>query len=130
MKFRAGIYTATVYQLAVAVVLLWLLRPVFYLYNSSLTGTVSLSHLLSLMWHGLAFDLSVLGYANCLFVAMRFLPAPFVTRRGWLRATDCVYYITNSLVLLIEMGDIPFFRYAGSRLRWSALVDMFHDPNI
>lgn len=76
------------------------------------------------------FDASATVYFNALFLLMRFLPWKFVLRRGYIMASDVIYYVTNSIMLLLNVADIPFFAFQGSRMRFSSLCDTFTDPNI
>ncbi|MDE5962617.1 MAG: hypothetical protein K2G58_01055, partial [Alistipes sp.] len=75
------------------------------------------------------FDLVAVAYFNILFIFLRILPFTFTSDRFYLHITDAIYYITNSLLLAINIGDTPFFRFTGSRLRWSTLMDITADPN-
>jgi phosphoglycerol transferase MdoB-like AlkP superfamily enzyme len=116
---------ATLWQAGVALVLLWLSRILFFYYNTDGSG-----ELLRFMWAGLPFDLSAWAYVNALFIVMRFIPAPFVASRGWLRATDVLYYISNGAMLALNVGDTFLFPFQGTRLRLSAMKSFFSDPNV
>jgi phosphoglycerol transferase MdoB-like AlkP superfamily enzyme len=122
---KCSVLVATLWQAGIALVLLWLSRILFFYYNTDGSG-----ELLRFMWAGLPFDLSAWAYFNALFLVMRFLPVPFVAARGWLRATDVVYYVTNGLMLVLNVGDTFFFPFQGTRLRLSALKSFFSDPNL
>lgn len=106
IRFRrkcCNIWLATLWQAGVAFMLLWLSRVAFVCYNGDGAG---FGNMMRLMWQGIPFDLSAWAYFNSLFLVMRFLPAPFVASRGWLRATDVVYYITNTLMLCVNLADV------------------------
>lgn len=130
IRFRrkcCNIWLATLWQAGVAFMLLWLSRVAFVCYNGDGAG---FGNMMRLMWQGIPFDLSAWAYFNSLFLVMRFLPAPFVARRGWLRATDVVYYITNTLMLCVNLADVAMFPFQGSRLRFGAIRSFFTDPNL
>lgn len=129
MKLRTDIYTATACQLAVALFLLWTTRFVFIVYNSDSVSVDGWAEALRLSMYGLRFDLSAVVYFNALFIVMRVLPFRFTLRAAYLRVTDWVYFITNSLLLAINIGDTPYYRFTGSRLRWNSLMDITSDPN-
>lgn len=129
-RINCNIYLTTVYQVAIAFLLLWLTRLGFYYYNRELIDPTSSSHLWRLMSNGVPFDASATVYFNALFLLMRFLPWKFVLRRGYIMASDVIYYVTNSIMLLLNVADIPFFAFQGSRMRFSSLCDTFTDPNI
>lgn len=123
-------YFATLLQLFIPLLLLWITRFAFAIYNADLVDNPSFGRILQLSAGGFRFDLCAWAYFNCLFIAMRFFPARFVTNRHYILASNVIYGITNSMMLLMSVGDIPFFRFSGSRLRLSAIRDMFNDPNI
>lgn len=79
---------------------------------------------------GVRFDLSALAYFNALFILMRILPFGFVYNRLYNRATLWVYGVCNSLLLAINLGDIPYFRFTGARLRWSNILNITTDSDI
>lgn len=124
-------YPATVLQLALAVVALWVTRPWFYAFNSQLVGEVSgAAEYWSLMWSGLRFDLTAAVYFNALFILLRFLPWPRQLPGWYMRLTDWIWYVTNFVMLALNVADIPFFRFTGARMRWSSLCDVFSESNI
>lgn len=130
LTFRAGVYTAMLYRFAVALVLLWLTRFAFAAYNADVVGSPSLGELLWLSLHGVRFDLTAAAYFNALFIAMNILPFGFVYNRIYRRVSDWVYWICNSLMLAINIGDIPYYRFTGARLRWTNVLNITTDSSI
>ncbi|MCM1517385.1 MAG: sulfatase-like hydrolase/transferase [Pseudoflavonifractor sp.] len=130
LQFKTNIYLATIYQFAIALVALWLTRLAFYAYNSDMTGSAPAGELWNLMWHGLRFDLTAAIYVNALFIVMRFLPWRGTSGRIYLRVSDWIYYVTNTVMIAVNIADIPFFRFSGSRMRWFSLVNMSGESNI
>lgn len=128
--FPANIYLATVYQFAVALVLLWSTRFVFALYNPETLAGAGIGEALRLSLAGLRFDLSAAAYFNVLFIAMRILPFGFVYSRGWQRACAWVYGVCNTLMLVINMADVPYYRFTGARLRWANIANVTTDGGI
>lgn len=126
MKVRCNVYWATLWQLVVALVLLWLTRFAFYFYNADVIGGIPWARLLVLSFKGLAFDISVLAYANALFILMRFLPFEFTLSRWWRRLTMAVYTVANSAILIINIGDIPYYRFNGGRLRMDSFSSLMN----
>ncbi len=124
------LYLATLLQLLVALVALWLTRIGFYLYNSDLTSAMTFGQFMKASFYGLRFDLSALAYFNIVFILIRLWPTSIAWRRGWIIAGNTVYAICNSLMLLLNIADIPFYRFAGSRLRWHTFLNMWNDPNM
>lgn len=130
MKLRTDIYTATFCQLAVALLLLWITRFLFVAYNYDSASVAGRGEALRLSLHGLRFDITAVMYFNALFLLLRVLPFRFTLRPACLKATDWIYWITNSLLLAINLGDTPYYRFTGSRLRFNSLKDIASDPNM
>lgn len=126
MKFKCNLYWATIYQLLISLLLLWLTRFAFYYYNVDIVGEISFSQLIGLCFSGLRFDLVALAYANALFIVMRFLPFRFVMKRWWRRAAMVVYAVANSALLIVSIGDIPFFRFNNGRLHLDAFMSLLN----
>lgn len=127
MNFRAGIYTATLYQFGVALLMLWLSRFMFAIYNWDSSAISSFGELMALSLYGLRFDITAAAYFNALFIAMRIVPQPLQFNTYWLRASQWVYGICNSLMLAINIGDIPYYNFTGARLRWSNVLTVATD---
>jgi phosphoglycerol transferase MdoB-like AlkP superfamily enzyme len=110
--------------------LLWLTRFAFAAYNAQMVDVDSFGELMWLAVNGLRFDITAVVYFNLLFIAMRILPFKFTTNRKYLSISSLIYYITNILLLVINLCDIPYFRFSGSRMRWNSLIEMASDSNI
>lgn len=127
MKFKCNIYGATVYQVLIPLLLLWFSRFTFYAYNADVIGELSAGQLLSIGFRGTVFDIVAVAYVNSLFVLMRFLPFDFVMRRWWQRLTMVVYGLTNGLMLIVNIGDIAYFRFNNGHMQMETFLRMF-DP--
>lgn len=125
-----SLYAATALQLLVALFALWLTRFGFYACNHDLTGLMSVGQLARAAWGGLRFDISAVAYFNALFILMRLWPSSLAWKRGWIIAGNCVYTLCNSLLLALSIGDIPYYRFTGSRLRWHGFTSLWDDPNM
>lgn len=126
MKIRCNVYFATLGQLFIALLLLWLTRFLFYFYNVDVIGEISTSQLWVLAFRGLPFDISTLAYANALFILMRFMPFDFTMHRWWRISEMIVYGICNSVLLIINIGDTAFFRFNGGRLRLDGFLSLLN----
>lgn len=130
VQFKSNIWLATLYQLAVALFVLWLTRFVFVIYNWGNLGLDDFSTTMLLSFKGLRFDLSAVAYFNALFIVMRTLPLPWSFSKYWLRASTVVYGICNAMMLAINIFDTPYYGFTGARLRWSNIVNIFTDSGI
>lgn len=125
--FETNIYTATLYQFAIGLLMLWLTRFFFVIYNWDSSAIGSFGELMRLSMHGIRFDLTAAAYFNVLFIAMRIVPQPLQFNRTWLKASNWVYAICNSLLLAINIGDTPYYNFTGARLRWSNVMTVATD---
>lgn len=129
-SFKLSYYWATLLQLFIPLLLLWLLRFGFAWYNEDMIGELSLSRLFELSCAGLKFDLCAWAWFNALFIVMRFVPFGFVGAKGYQLASNIIFVACNSLMLLPALADIPFFRFNGSHLRWQAITTIWSDPDM
>lgn len=129
-RFRCRYYTATVYQLVVSLVALWLSRFPYYIYNAREIGEITMAEWVPILCGGLRFDLCAVAYFNLLFIAMRFLPFGFVMRRGWILATNIIFGMSNAVMLALNIADVAFSPFIGGRMRWSTLAGAFGDSNM
>ena len=130
LKFKADIYVSTVYLFLVAVLLLWLTRFIFIWYNNDLCGEPGFGRALALSLHGLRYDLCAAAYFDALFIAMRIIPAPWVYNTVYQKVSLWLYRICTWILLAINIGDTPYYRFTGSRLRWSNILNITTDGDI
>lgn len=129
-NIRLNYYPATLLQLFIPLLLLWLTRFAFAAYNADMVGDLSAMRLLQLSATGLKFDLCAWAWFNAPFILMRFLPFNFVKKSAYLTASSIIYVICNSLMLLPALADVPFFRFNGTHLRWQAITTIWSDPEM
>lgn len=130
MTIKLNYYKATILQLVIPLFLLWLLRLAFAYYNLQTLESPTFSGILLLSCYGLRFDLSVWALLNSLFILLRFLPFDFVNGRKYIFVTNWIFLITNTLMLLPAVADIPFFQFNGAHLRWQSVATIWADSNI
>ncbi len=130
-RITVNVYIATIYQLFVALLMLWLSRFIFVACNVESVAVNSLADAFRLSVAGLRFDIVVVAYFNSLFVLMRILPFNFVVQKNWyVRLTSWVYGVFNSLCLLLNFGDSVYYRFSGARLRWSGIQEVTAESNL
>lgn len=106
----------------------WLSRIPFFLHNQELIGHIDTPTLASIMWHAVKFDLVPLAWFNILFILLRFLPFPALSRQPWIAISNTVYYITNSALIALNTIDIALFPFQGTRMRFHSMAQ-FLDGN-
>ena len=90
-------------------------RIFFFLVNKSYFPEVDMPHILYLLKGGLQFDLTALLYVNLIYLAMQLMPFRCRLKPLFQRVARWVFIITNSLALVVNCMDIPFFRFTFRR---------------
>lgn len=131
-KFRidCNVYLATLLELAIVLLVFWFMRFVFYWVNSSMFGDISFSHLLRLAQAGIRFDVCAVAWFNIPFIFMRFLPFKFTANRIYILITNIIFVISNSLLLILNLIDIPLYSIFGFRTSMALMNIFFSEPNI
>lgn len=129
-RFKTNIYFATLYQFSVLLIIFWLTRIIFFLYNIELFQETKPSVFIRLMLHGFSFDLSVVCAASIPVLILRFIPFRFTLKKGYILVTDYIFYITGSALILFNFGDTALYRFSNSRLRRTSLYDYLSDDNL
>lgn len=130
MKIKTNIYWASIYQLSLPLIILWLSRIAFYLSNKEIIGEIPTQNLMDLMGHGICFDILPLIYFNIVWIIMRFLPFDFTSNKIYLKISDILFFFTNTILLILNFGDIIYIRFNGARLRYTTLNELFNDDAI
>lgn len=128
--FRTNIYIVLLWRLAVAFVLLWLGRWAFAWYNADQCAISGMAEVWPLAIGGIRFDLSALAYFNSLVILLSILPLRIVYTRWYGRMCLWIYAVCNSIMLAVNIADIPYFRFTGARLRWSNIVTVTTDSEL
>jgi len=116
-------------RLAVVLVILSTLRILFYLFNAEHFADMTFSHFLRIMKGGVKFDLSAIMFVNALYILLFLFPIPFKYNSKYQSFLKYLFLITNSLIIVLNMGDIFYFEYTLKRT--TADVFMFaHESNI
>lgn len=128
MKFKANIYIGSLYQLIIVFIFFWLSRLLFIFHNSAFIDVDSFRDIVKICIGGIRLDACILAYLNSLFILMRFAPWPWVYNTGWIRVSDWLLIIINSLCLILNIGDTLYFPYTGYRMSWQSFINVLSDP--
>jgi len=102
-------------------------RVFFYLVNKSYFPEDETSHLFTLFKGGMQFDLSALLYINSLYMAMQLIPFQFRYNNIYQSVAKWLFIVTNSIALIINCMDIPFFRFTNRRTTWSIFSEFSNE---
>lgn len=137
-KQRDGYFIYTMLLRLLAVYgLLMMSRAIFYLYNQTAFGEVSLGELAGMFFYALRFDSSALVYVNSLFIVLSMLPIAWRYARWYNELLFGVFMASNATMLLIELSDVVYFPFSFRRILrsdfdmqqdiWNMLPQFFHD---
>jgi phosphoglycerol transferase MdoB-like AlkP superfamily enzyme len=114
--FHGNNVVAMLLKLVLVLVLLFLSRILFYLFNFGYFSNMGMMEVLHLFIIGLRFDLSALLIINAPFIVMNTLPVPFRTNRIYQGFANVYFYVINSFALFTNFGDTIYFRFTLKRL--------------
>ena len=119
-KEKRSVLTLPAVQLALrllaALVLFSMSRWLVYLLNTEFFHHLSLRQAFRLYFVGMRFDGVVLAYANIPVILYYCLPFRFIFTKTLQKLIDTWYVFANSVLILLNMIDIVYFRYVGSRM--------------
>jgi phosphoglycerol transferase MdoB-like AlkP superfamily enzyme len=102
--------------LALALLLLWLSRILFYLFNLHYFSHPAAGEVLRILVFGLRFDLATLFMLNAPFILMMTLPLAVRKIRVWRFSAKLLYLLANGIGLLANVADIVYFRFTYKRM--------------
>ncbi len=116
-KARYDNYFRPVLQLlAIALLLLWLSRLKFYLFNLQYFSHLGAGEVLRILVFGLRFDLATLFMLNAPFIFMMTLPLPVRKYRFWRFSAMALFLLANIIGLMANIADIVYFRFTFKRM--------------
>lgn len=108
------------------VVLLYLMyalcRILFYVYNSSLIGTIEFSDIAGILQGSFIFDSVSVFYINMPFLILSLIPFRLRENRGYQKVLFYLFVVTNSLALLVNFADIFYYEFKMGRIASDDLV--------
>lgn len=104
------------FRLLVVLVLLFLSRILFYLFNLGYYSSISTGELVSLFIYGIRFDISALLIINAPYILMNSLPFRFRLNKIYQGIANGYFYCINSFALFTNFGDTIYFRFTLKRL--------------
>jgi phosphoglycerol transferase MdoB-like AlkP superfamily enzyme len=111
-------------------ILFSLCRIFFFLVNKSYFPEMTWDHFLYLMKGGIQFDLSALLYVNSVYLVMQGLPFKFRYDPLYQKIAKWVFVMTNSIAIIVNCMDIPFFRFTNRRTTNTIFSEFSNENNI
>lgn len=119
-------YKTLLYRLFLAYLFYFIVRVLFFAFNTHLFSVDNLGALLKLCYHGVAFDTTALLYINSLFIILSILPLKVNTRPKFQKWLAILYFITNFLAYATNFVDIIYYRFSQVRST-KATLDLLSD---
>lgn len=114
-KIQTNIYIATLYRLAVMMLIFQISRLGFYLFNTDSFQDTTFTSYLKVMGGGVVFDLTALLYTNAVFILMELFPLKIRYNKVYQKIAKYLFIITNSLALLTNTIDYIYFKFTFRR---------------
>jgi len=114
--YSGNILMVMLLRLLVALLLLFLSRILFYLFNVGYFAELKIMEALRIFMIGLRFDLSALLILNFPFILMNSVPFKFRYNRVYQGFANGYFYVINALALMVNFGDTIYFRFTLKRL--------------
>jgi len=114
--YTGNILLVMILRLLVVLLLLYLSRIVFYLFNLGYFSNLGIREVLRLSVIGLRFDLSALLIFNFPYILMNLLPFRFRFNRVYQVFANGFFYLINTFLLLSNIVDTIYFRFTLKRM--------------
>lgn len=102
--------------LAIVLILLFLLRWVFYFIHRSSFPEAEIEPVFWAFLQGSRFDAMTVVVGNALWILLVLLPLPWSQRPGWQRSLWVLFGAVNTVLLLLCCIDLAYFGFNGKRL--------------
>ena len=122
-----NLYALLFYRLGLLLVLYTLCRFLFYIFNISTFPDISTSHLFTLFWAGLTFDISAMFYINIVYVVAQIIPLQSRYKVGYQKALKGLFCVSNSVFFFFNCADFAYFRYTMRRTTLSVFKEFGND---
>ncbi|MCF8364465.1 MAG: sulfatase-like hydrolase/transferase [Bacteroidales bacterium] len=109
-------YRVIVYRLFIALVLFWLSRLFFLLFNVQYFSDLSLQEVFRILFFGLRFDFAGLLMLNAPFLILMALPLPVRCHKMWRAFAGFLFFAGNILGLMVNFMDSVYFRFTQKRM--------------
>lgn len=126
---KLNIYLALASYLILMLIIYALCRLGFYAFNTSFFPNMYTAKLSRIILGGVKFDIVALAYLNSLFILLQTLPFTFRFRKGYQRFCKRLFIVTNSVGVLLNFVDIPYYQFTLKRTTASAFSQFSNEQN-
>lgn len=115
------------HRIGILFLLYTIMRLIFLVYNRDMLHIHGLGDIAYACYGGLQFDASVIIYTNLLFIILSILPFRFRAYRIYQKVCMWIFFITNSLAIVVNMANVVYFRYTLKRITASIFKELGHE---
>ncbi len=114
-KFQLSLHTILIYRLTLIVALFTFSRFLFYIFNLNYFSGIGFVNFIKIMTGGIRFDISAILIVNSIYIVLWIVPLKLKYNKYYQKATDYLFYITNSIALMANFVDIIYYRFTFKR---------------
>lgn len=91
-------------------------RAIFFIFNSSIIETVTITDIWSIITGGIKFDSVSIFYINIPFLILSLIPLKSRSKKAYQNMLFWLFMTTNSLAILANMTDVFYYEFKLARL--------------
>ncbi len=122
-------YSVLIYRILLAHIAYVFLRVLFVIFNNDIVQVSDLGNFLSLNILGLRFDSSAIAYSNLFFIFFSVLPLSFLGFKNHQFYSTLLYFISNSIFLILNFIDFAYYRFNLNRMMGNFLESISKENN-
>jgi phosphoglycerol transferase MdoB-like AlkP superfamily enzyme len=122
-------YKVLFYRILLAYLFYFIVRILFFVYNRNLIQIDGVTDIVSMCYHGLAFDTTSILYLNLLFIVFSILPFRINHSKKYQTFLFYLYFIPNLFGYATNFVDFIYYRFNFGRSTIAALDSLKHESN-
>ena len=122
-------YSVLIYRILLVHIAYLLLRVLFVFFNNDIVQVYDLENFFYLSVLGLRFDSSAIAYTNLLFIIFSVLPLSFLRVKKYQYFSSLLYFISNSIFLILNFIDFAYYRFNLNRMMGNFLESISQENN-
>ncbi|MEG0011561.1 MAG: sulfatase-like hydrolase/transferase [Muribaculaceae bacterium] len=130
-RFTQSIVGATIVNILLAFLLLFIARIIFVVYNyDRYSGYMTVDLAIGMIKGGATFDVATLAYVNALYLLLMLFPFHLKERNWYHQMSKYVFIVFNSLALLMNIVDTVYFRFTARRTTTTVFNEFKNETNL
>ncbi len=118
------------YRLFIVVFLFTICRLAFLILNWETFTPMKGSQLFNAFFFGIRFDYAILFYLNLLWIVFMLMPGIIYNKKWYQVILKALFLITNSLLLMLNIADISYFKFINARSGFEVIETFFTSSDV